>query len=111
MDLDYTGDVEQLRKITELRNQLCNQNYPYEFRKAFEKKQTRDSIMKTDTYWEMVKNGPPLLTSKIHDIHIYANEIITIGSMLQTRSEAELPDLIEIAEKLIGFLKSEYHLK
>ena len=111
MDEDYTGDEEQYRKIIEMRNQLCNQNYPYEFRKAFEKRRTRDSIIKTDTYREMEKNAPRLLTSNIHDINIYANEIITIGSRLRVRSEDELPGLIKIAEKLIGFLKKEYHLE
>ncbi len=60
---------------------------------------------------EMEKNGPRLLTGNTRDINVYANEIITIGSNLRTRSEVELPDLIKIAEKLISFLKTEYHLK
>ena len=113
LDEDYAVDEEQLSKVLEMRNQICNQNYPYDFRIAIGKltRKNRDSMMKTDTYREMEKNGPRLLTTNIHDLNVYANEILTIGSNLRTRADLELPDLIMIAEKLIRFLKTEYHFK
>jgi hypothetical protein len=113
MDEDYAGDQERLNKVVDLRNQVCNQNYPAEFRKIVFSTRHRllDSLMKTDTYIEIGKNGPGLLTNNIHAIEIYANEIIGIGERLRTRSETELPELLQGAKKLIFFLKKEYHLK
>ena len=113
MDEDYAGDQERLNKVIDLRNQVCNQNYPFEFREIVSSTRYRplDSLMKTGTYIEMGKNGPGLLTRNIHDIEAYTNEIIGLGERLRTRSEEELPELLQEAKKLIFLLKNEYHLK
>ena len=113
MDEDYAGDQERLNKVIDLRNQVCNQNYHSEFREIVSSTRYRslDSLMKTDTYIEMGKNGPGLLTRNIHDIEVYTNEIIGLGERLRTRSEVELPELLQDAEKLIIFLRGEYHLE
>lgn len=52
-----------------------------------------------------------LLTRNINDIKSLLNDYLTIKAQLDTRSERELPKVIEDASELSGMLKSEYHLK
>jgi len=109
MDQDYIEDKDRLNSYVEIKNKVVDNNYPLTFREAFD--QNEDSLSKTDYFMEMTTKGPQLLIRNSYDLKVYANEILSIGTNLRVRSEVELPDLIQDAEKLILLLKKEYHLK
>src|SRR5688572_6099693 len=109
MDEDYKGDEARAHRAVEKRNQIVDHNYPHQF--IISLLANRDSLMKTDYFNEMAKNGPRLLTSNINDIKIFLNEKLSIRQHYSTRAENELPELIKDAEELIFLLKNEFHLE
>jgi hypothetical protein len=109
MDEDYKGDEARAHRAVEKRNQIVDHNYPRQF--IISLLANRDSLMKTDYFNEMAKNGPRLLTSNINDVKIFLNEKLSIRQHFSTRGESELPELIKDAEELILLLKKEFHLK
>lgn len=109
MDEDYSGDEQTSATEMEKRNHIIDLNYPADFVSAYIS--NKDSLMKTDTFNEIITKGPSLLTTDITDIKIFINEKLTFQTILKNRAEGELPRLKKLARKLIEILKKEFYLE
>ena len=112
LDDDFINDRIQFEKATDLSTSVINYNYPniFEFsEKLLPNDNVRDyNFFESHEYLEAKSFNLGLITKDINQIHKMANSYNVLMLYLRIRTDVELPELVDDAEKIIVLLKETY---
>ncbi len=112
LDVDYINDRVQFENTTASITAIVNNNYP-----NFAELHAMLLPMNNDRGYDFVDSKVykqaeaynfRLLTEDINELHMAVNNYNLLKTYLQMRTDSELPELIEKAEKIISLLKETY---
>ena len=113
LDQDFIGDDDNQKKYYAYLNRIINSNYPNQQELVdsirIYHRRSKKEWLASQSYKTARKENLHLLTDNMNDIHVCINVLFDSKGGMITRSEVELPDLIDDANEIISIIEREYH--